>query len=492
VGIVRVDNLHLANSRLKDTAISHRGRKITFEELEEQVQRFAGYLKSLGIKEGDRVALTAPNSPEFIFSYWAINRIGAVAVPLNLFLTLEEIAYIIRNSGAESLIVHPVILEKVGSPDVRVLGLKNIILLDDNTLKKIYQTRRYTMSSADLGDDCLAAILYTSGTTGRPKGAMLTHKNFLSDVISLTKVTEITPDDNFLCVLPMFHSFAWTVCVLLPLYCGGTVVILESFQPGETISTVVNEGITFLLGVPSMYAVLLRKAEPEHFKKVRLAVSGGASLPVELYKAFAEKFPVNFVEGYGLTEAAPVVCLNPVDGIKKPGSIGLPLPGISVIIGDDSGREVPTGEVGEILVKGGNVMVGYYNDEEATREAFINGWLRTGDLARADEEGYIYIVDRKKDMIIVGGFNVYPREIEEILHTHPKVAEAAVVGMGDPLRGEVPKAFIVPVEGEKPTSKEIQAFLKGKLAQYKIPRVIEFVESLPKNATGKIMKKLLK
>ncbi|NLO89379.1 MAG: long-chain fatty acid--CoA ligase [Clostridia bacterium] len=489
---MRVDNLHLANSRLKDIAISHRGRKISFEEFEERVQRFAGYLKSLGIKEGDRVALTAPNSPEFIFSYWAINRIGAVAVPLNLTLTLEEIAYIIRNSGANSLIVHPVILEKVGSPDVGGLGLKKIILLDESTLKKIYQTERYTVSSAELGEDSLSAILYTSGTTGRPKGAMLTHKNFFSNVISLTKVMDITPDDKFLCVLPMFHSFAWTVCVLLPLYCGGTVVVLESFQPAETIRTIAGEGVTFLLGVPPMYAVFYRKAKGEHFKSLRIAVSGGAPLSAELYKAFVEKFPVNFVEGYGLTEASPVVCVNPIYGIKKPGSIGLPIPDVEVIIGDEKGNEVPRGEIGEILVKGGNVMVGYYNDEEATREAFVNGWLRTGDMAMADEDGYIYIVDRKKDLIIMGGFNVYPREIEELLLAHPKVAEAAVVGVNDPLRGEVPKAFIAPVEGEKLTDKEIQAFLKGKLAHYKMPRVIEFVDSLPKNAAGKVMKKLLR
>ncbi|KUK11183.1 MAG: Acyl-CoA synthetases (AMP-forming)/AMP-acid ligases II [Clostridia bacterium 41_269] len=489
---MRVDNFHLANSRLKDIAISHRGRKITYEEMEEHVQRFAGYLKSLGVKEGDRVALTAPNSPEFIFSFWAVNRIGAVAVPLNLFLTLEEVGYVIRNSGAETLIAHPVILEKAASVDLSTLGLKNVVVLNQDTLKDIYTSEKYTQGSAHLGDECLSAILYTSGTTGKPKGAMLTHKNFYSNVISLTKVTEITRDDNFLCVLPMFHSFAWTVCVLLPLYCGGTVVVLEGFQPSETIRTLVEEKVTFLLGVPPMYAVFLKKAEPEHFKEVRIAVSGGAPLFPELYKAFTNKFSVNFIEGYGLTEASPVVCINPVHGVKKPGSIGLPIPGVSVIIGDEYGNEAPQGEIGEILVKGDNVMQGYYGDEEATKQAFVNGWLRTGDMAWADKDGYIYIVDRKKDLIIVGGFNVYPREIEELLLTHPKIAEVAVVGIKDTLKGEVPKAFIVPVEGESLTAGEVLAFLKGKLAPYKIPRAVEFVESLPKNPAGKIMKKLLK
>lgn len=241
-----------------------------------------------------------------------------------------------------------------------------------------------------------------------------------------------------------------------------------------------------------MYAVFLKKAQQEHFENVHLVVSGGAPMPMELYKAFTSKFPVNFIEGYGLTEASPVVSMNPVDGVKKPGSIGLPLPDISMIVADEEGKEVPMGEVGEILIKGDNVMMGYYNDQEATGNVFINGWLRTGDLGRADEDGYIYIVDRKKDLIIMGGFNVYPREVEEVLYTHPKIMDAAVVGVTDPVRGEVPKAFIVVKEGETLTDKEIYTFLKGELAQYKIPRIIEFVDDLPKNAMGKVLKKSLK
>jgi len=490
---MRIDILHLANSSPGDIAISYRGKKISFSEMEKAVQHYAGYLGKLGIKKGDKVAITAPNCPEFIFSYWAIARLGAVAVPLNLFLTLDEIAYILQNSQAESLVIHPYILKKIGVSNVAMLGLKNMIVLDENTLGQIFRSEPQRADiSGSVGEEDVAAILYTSGTTGRPKGSMLTHKNFISDVISLTKVTHVGPEDNFLCVLPMFHSFAWTVCVLLPLYCGSTVVILENFQPRETLKTIVEEGVTMLLGVPPMYAMLLRKAEPEHLKSVRLAVSGGAALPVDVYNAFTKKFPVNFIEGYGLTEAAPVVSINPVDGVKKPGSVGLPLPGVSVIIGDESGREVAPGEIGEILVKGDNVMTRYYNDERATSEAFVNGWLRTGDLARVDKDGYIYIVDRKKDMIIVGGFNVYPREVEEVLYTHPKISEAAVVGIEDPIRGEVPKAFIVPEEGEKLTEKEVLAFLKERLAQYKIPRVITFTDSLPKNATGKVLKKLLR
>ena len=223
-----------------------------------------------------------------------------------------------------------------------------------------------------------------------------------------------------------------------------------------------------------------------------MAVSGGAPLPKEIYYAFTKKFPINFIEGYGLTEAAPVVSINPVAGIKKPGSIGKPLPDIEVIIGDEQGQEVPRGEVGEILVKGENVMQGYYKDEQATSETFVNGWLRTGDMGLMDEDGYIFIVDRKKDIIIVSGFNVYPREIEDLLYSHPQIEEAAVIGVPDETRGEVPKAFIVPKEGEEIDKKEVLAFLKPKLAQYKLPREVEIRESLPKNAAGKILKKVLK
>ena len=487
---MRIDTLHLAEDCPEAPAIRHRGVEYSFAQLEDMVRRYTGFLMKAGVKKGDRVAISSPNCPEFIFSYWAAVRLGALVVPLNLFFTLEEMGYVLKNSGSEVLIVHPYILEKVDASALSGLGLRMVIVLDQAGKEEIKKTEPVDIESRTAYEDP-AAIMYTSGTTGRPKGAVLTHKNLVSDVYSLAKATYIGPHDNFLCVLPMFHSFAWTVCVLLPLYRGGTVVILESFQPGETIKTIVEERITFLLGVPPMYMLLLKKAEPEHLKGVHLAVSGGASLPREIFTAFTNKFAVNFIEGYGLTEAAPVVCINPVDGVKKAGSIGLPLPDIDVIVGDEHGTELSPGKVGEILVKGDNVMQGYYNDPGATAETFLNGWLRTGDLAVTDADGYIFIVDRKKDMIIVGGFNVYPREIEEVLYCHPKVAEAAVIGVEDSIRGETPKAFVVVKEGEELTQKEVMGFLKERLALYKLPRVVEFRDSLPKNATGKVLKKLL-
>lgn len=486
-----LDMLHLADSKPDAVAISHHSRKVTYEEMEKAVQHFAGYFRSLGVNSGSKVALLSINCPEFIFSYWGINRAQGVAVPINLMYTPEEIGFVLRDCGAETIVVHPFIVQKYGRESLSGLGLKNVVVLDNETIKMIMASE--PMEGTDNRDEnSLAAILYTSGTTGKPKGVMLTHKNLISNVLQLRKSTVVTRYDRFLCVLPMFHSFAWTVCVLLPLYCGGTSVVLESFQPKESIETIVNEGITFILAVPPMYGILLKKAKAGQFSKVYVCVSGGAPLPKEIYYGFIKKFPVNFSEGYGLTEASPVVSLNPVAGVKKPGSIGTALPDVQVMIGDEAGNEVARGVVGEILIKGDNVMVGYFNNEEATAEAFVNGWFRTGDMAYMDEDDYIFIVDRKTDLIIVSGFNVYPREIEDILYSHPKVEEAAVIGVPDTTRGETPKAFIVVKEGQQMDKREVLDFLKPRLAQFKLPREVEFAESLPKNATGKILKKILR
>lgn len=487
---MRVDQLHLANSKPQDVAINYHSRKITYSEMERAVQKYAGYFRSLGVRDGAKVALLSINSPEFIFSYWGISRAQGVVVPVNLMFTPEEIAYVLHNSGAEIIVVHPLIAQKFGSRALLGLGVKQVVILDEATMELIYASD--PLLEEDGGEDTLAAILYTSGTTGKPKGAMLTHKNLRSNVISLVRSTVVSRYDKFLCVLPMFHSFAWTVCVLLPLYSGGTVVVLETFQPNETIETIVNEKITFLLAVPPMYGILLRKAKPGRLKSVYVAVSGGAPLPKEIYYAFSKKFPINFIEGYGLTEAGPVVTINPVAGIKKAGSIGKALPDVQIKVADEEGNELPRGEVGEIFVKGDNVMQGYYRDEEATAEALVNGWLKTGDMAFMDEDDYVFLVDRKKDLIIVSGFNVYPSEIENLLYSHPKVEAAAVIGMQDETRGEAPKAFIVLKEGEQMDKKEVINFLKPHLAQYKLPREVVFTDSLPTNATGKILKKVLK
>jgi long-chain acyl-CoA synthetase len=291
----------------------------------------------------------------------------------------------------------------------------------------------------------------------------------------------------------MFHVFAFTACVLMPLWSGATVTILESFQPKEVIDVLLNGDISIFMGVPAMYVVLLEAGKKNiSFPKLRMAVSGGAALPVEIYRQARDIMKLPIIEGYGLTEASPAVSFNPPDGIQKEGSIGLPLPYQECRIVDEQDQELPPGEVGELAVRGDNVMMGYYNQPEASEAALLNGWLHTGDLAKKDEDGYLYIVDRKKDMIIVAGLNVYPREVEEVIYQFPKVKEAAVIGVDDKLRGEFVKAYIVLKEGEECNSKELFHFLREKLAAYKLPRHIEFIDSLPKNASGKIMKRFLK
>ncbi|NLW06864.1 MAG: long-chain fatty acid--CoA ligase [Clostridia bacterium] len=481
------------HSQTKRALIYH-GQQISYGELVNWIEAYANMFQAAGLQPGERVAICAPNCPEFIYSYLGAVQAGAITVPLNLLLTREEIAYIIGDAGCNTLVIHPAILErlKIEPAQAAALGLKNIVVLDEATAVRAKAAPPATKVTQSPDDIC--TLLYTSGTTGKPKGAMISHNNFLANVRAMDEISDLGPEDNFLCVLPMFHSFAWSTSVLLPLYLGSAITIKESFQPKDTLRTLTEEDITVFCGVPSMYAVLMRLADKGQFKALRLAISGGAPLAAEIQRGFEAKYNFPLVEGYGLSEASPVVCLNPLepDAVRKPGSIGLPLPGVAVKIVDDNNQELPVGEIGELVVRGANVMSGYYNKPEETAAALQGGWLHTGDLARQDEDGYFYIVDRKKDIIILGGFNVYPREVEEVLLTHPAVLDAAVVGVGDPLKGETVKAFVVLKEGATCDRKKLQEFLKEHLAVYKIPRLYEFVSELPKSPTGKVLKKLLK
>jgi len=473
-------------------ALIYQDQVVTYGEVVQRIGAYANLFQSLGLEPGERVAICAPNCPEFIYSYLGVIQAGGIVVPLNLMLTREEIAFIIRDSGSRILVIHRAIIERLGlaPEDAAALGLQHLVVIDETTTNRALATP--PGPPVDARDEDICVFLYTSGTTGRPKGAMLSHRNFLADIQAMDAVSDLGPGDNFLDVLPMFHSFAWSTSILLPLYLGSTITIKESFQPKETIKLLSEEDITVFCGVPSMYAILWRLAEKGQFKALKLAISGGAPLAAEIHRGFEAKFAFPLIEGYGLSEAAPVVCLNPLDGVRKPGSIGLPLPGMEVKVVDENDREVPRGEVGELIVRGPNVMAGYHNQPQETAATLRNGWLHTGDLARQDEDGYFYIVDRKKDMIILGGFNVYPREVEEVLLTHPAVLEAAVVGVGEPVKGETVKAFIVLKEGETVERRQLQDFLREHLAVYKIPRLFEFVPELPKSPTGKVMKKLLK
>jgi long-chain acyl-CoA synthetase len=491
-------------------AIRYKGKSITYEQLDTKVNQYASYFSQLGIKKGDKVVLSCLNSPEFIFSYLGIVKLGAVIVPINLLLTPDEISYIIKNSEAKIMIIHPIILSKLKHSNefvkqaigtllktylaktiLKQLFKINVIMLDEDFIKNVDSIKEFDFEEAT-DENLISTFLYTSGTTGKPKAAMLSHKNLVANTDQSSKTIEFTPKDNFICVLPMFHSFAFTVCVLLPLYRGCTVTILDSFQPKEIIDTLINENVTVFSGVPSMYVVLINAVkENKSFPYLRLAVCGGSSLPEEIFKQARESLKFPIVEGYGLSEASPVVAFNPMDK-PMPGSIGFPIHDVTCKIVDENDNEIPVGEVGELTVHGNNVMQGYYHQEEQSAETLKNGWLHTGDMAKKDKEGYLYIVDRKKDMVIVGGFNVYPREVEEVLYTYPKVKEAAVVGINDGLRGEYVKAFVVLKESEECTSKELTKYLREHLALYKLPREIEFIKQIPKKCSRKNFKKSIK
>lgn len=489
-----ISKIYKNNFRPESIAIQFKGEEITYKELDNKVDLYAKYFSSIGIKKGDRVAISSINCPEFIYSYLGVTQLGAVIVPINVMLTIEEIGYIIKNSESIAMIVHPYILEKAKiSPEFikGALGI-NVIVLGDNLESQFSSVSDISYDESS-DENEISTFIYTSGTTGKPKAAMLTNKNLLANCIQSFNTMKYYPEDNVLCVLPMFHSFAFTVCVLYTLYCGSTVVILESFQPKEVVETLLGSKISVFVGVPTMYVVLIEAAKAHiSFPNMRVAISGGSSLPEAIYEQCKKALNLPIIEGYGLSEASPIVTFNPYEGVQKVGSIGLPLWGIQCKIVDDSGKEVPSGEVGELIIKGDNVMVGYYNDEEKTKNTLKDGWLYTGDMAKQDQDGYYFIVDRKKELIIISGFNVYPREVEEVIYSYPKVKEAAVIGVKNESRGEYVKAFVVLKEGEVCSSKDLLHYLRERLANYKIPRKIEFVQDLPKNATGKIMKRLLK
>lgn len=489
-----VGDIYKTSFNSEKIALNYKGNSVTYGQLDQAVLAYACYLKNAGLKVGDKVVLSCLNSPEFIYSYFGTVRNGGIIVPINLLLTMEEIMYIVKDSEAKFMIIHPLILQKAKLPKEAVekaLGV-TLIVLDEEFGKQISEIS--TEGFEDFTDqDAISTFLYTSGTTGKQKAAMLTHKNLVVNSDQCYVGLQARPDDIYMCVLPMFHVFAFTACILMPLYSGATISILESFQPKEVIETLLKDDITVFMGVPSMYVVLLEAGKKNiTFPKLRMAVSGGAALPVEIYRQSRDVMKLPIIEGYGLTEASPAVSFNPPDGIQKEGSIGLPIADIECKIFDEDDNELPAEAIGELCVHGGNVMLGYYNQPDETARTLRGGWLHTGDLAKKDKEGYIYIVDRKKDMVIVAGLNVYPREVEEVIYQYPKVKEAAVIGLPDKLRGEYVKAFVVLKEGEECHSKELLRFMSEKLAAYKLPRHIEFIESLPKNSTGKIMKRILK
>lgn len=464
---------------------------ITYKEFQAMVAKYRDYLFAAGISPGEVVGLLARNSAEFICSYMAVVSLGAIVVPINFQLTAREIAYIAKDACMKNLITADRLkLEN----ELNHYGYKETVaqhIIGDIKSQLSAPWPQAPDFANEITPDHPCAIIYTSGTTGHPKGAVLTHRNLLSNAMALRKVLPVPPSGNVLCVLPMYHCFAWTCAVLNPLLCGASVTILESFNPKETIAAIKEYGISVVYGVPPMYNFLSRVGEAADLAGVEYFVSGGAPLPEKIAVQFAAKYGANILEGYGLSEASPVVTINPPRKTKV-SSIGQALPGLDVKIVNSRGEIQPPGIVGELTVNGPSVMKEYFNLPLETAAALKNGRLHTGDLAYQDAEGYYYIVDRLKDMIISSGENIYPREIEELLYAYPGIIEAAVIGLPDELRGQSVCAHIVLAEGQAFNKKTIKEYLHNNLAGYKVPRDIIAVDALPKNPTGKILKRLLR
>jgi len=493
-----------ARSRPRATALVMKGQRYSYAELQDRIEKWASVLHARGLRAGDAYGIVMRNSPEFVITFFALVRLGARAVPVNFLLKPDEIAYIFQNARAVGVITQPPFLKNVLEAQKQVPSLRDVVVTGDRR-EDVLSFNEMLSAAGPLQDvprysdlQAVAMIIYTSGTTGKPKGAMLTHRNFLANVEQCTGMVRLRQKDVFLCLLPMFHSFAWTVCVLVPLFLGCAIVIVESIQPfGEVIKQIMRHRVTLFVAVPPIYAALLRVPfwRPLRFiNPLRLCISGAAPLPKAVHQKFEEKFGIPLLEGYGLTEASPVVTLNPEDK-RVPGSVGKALPGVQLRIVEEAGREMPQGDVGEICVRGENVMTGYFENPEATREAFLDDghqWLKTGDVGFLDAEGYLMISDRKKDLIIVKGLNVYPKEVEDVLLAHPAVQEAAVIGIQDETGDELIKAFVTLKEGAPSDKQELLKLCRSKLAPYKCPRDLEIRKELPKNTLGKILKRTLR
>jgi long-chain acyl-CoA synthetase len=482
-------------------AIVFRGRPITYADLDERVDLTAAALAALGVANGDRVALLVGNVPEFVYGLYGAMRAGATACPLNVMLTPEEAGYILADCGAKVVVTELTTLPGLLSIRDRLPDLQTVIAIGGPPAPAGTVSLEEALSGAgdapvistDPSD--LAVIAYTAGTTASPKGAMLTHANLLANLDQMAQVEAIVPteSDVVLLALPLFHIYALNVILGLTIKTGATAVLVERFDPAETLDLIERQGITVLVGAPPMFSSWVESAgDPERLRGVRLAVSGAAALLPEVFDAFRERFGVTIWEGYGLTEAAPAVTSNRVGAEPKAGSIGLPLPGVEVRIVDEDGDDVEEGDPGEIYLRGPNVFSGYWGRPEAKEEILEGDWLKTGDVAYQDEDGYLFLVDRKKDLIIVSGFNVFPKEVEDAIERHPAVAEAAVVGIPDPQTGEAVQAWVVPNAGGSLTAEGVLEFLHGYLARFKWPKDVRIVDELPHHVTGKVLRRALR
>jgi long-chain acyl-CoA synthetase len=470
-------------------------RALTYRELDRAARGVAASLHARGIRPGQQVALMVPNVPEFTIAYFGILYAGCTVVPLNVLLSAPEVTYHVQDSESVLLIAHPLFKEpaSLGAQGAGIpVAWSDGGAADD--LPAMAAAAPVDVVHPTSPDDT-AVILYTSGTTGKPKGAELSHANlFVNCAVVVPKLVPIPPDDHIaFATLPLFHSFGQTVIQNGTIANGGTFTLLPRFSPDEAFEILLRDGVTLFAGVPTMYFALLHhEGAPERVPSLRWCMAGGAPMPVEVMKAFEEKFGVEILEGYGLSETSPVASFNIPGRPRTPGSIGYPVWGVEMAILDDKDQPLPDGERGEICIRGHNIMKGYWQRPEATAETMRNGWFHSGDIGIRDPSGSYRIVDRVKDMIIRGGFNVYPREVEEVLYAHPAIVEAAVIGVPHPSHGEEVKAVVALAKGKEATAEDVIAWCKERLAAYKYPRQVEFTDALPKGPTGKILKRELR
>lgn len=464
-------------------------RVYAYRELWEMSLGTSFHLRNhLGVRPGDRVALWLKNRPEFISSFFGILLSGACVVPINSFLKPDEVSFILEDAGID-LLVTDTELGTHARPLTSAHPRLKLFLVDDPP-KPTHPVQHWAIPKTRSSD--LAVLIYTSGTTGRPKGAMLSHGNLLHNVESCRIVLRTVEADRFVVLLPLFHSYMLTVGMLLPLVVGGSLLLVKSLHPvRNVILDIIQHQATVMPAIPQFYRSIVNA--PGHITlPLRVCISGAAPLPVQVLKEFEARFHIPLIEGYGLSEASPVVTKNPLDGTRKVGSIGLPIPNVEVSIQNDAGQALEPGEVGEICVRGGNVMLGYWQKPEETAKVMRDGWLLTGDLGYRDTEGYFFVTDRKKDMLLVNGINVYPREVEEVIYQFPGIKEAAVIGKADVRKGEYPVAFVSLNDEASLDEKALRHFLRKRLADYKVPRKILVMNILPRNAGGKILKTALR
>src|SRR3954471_3246043 len=463
---------------------------VNYAVLNEGATRIAGLLKEKGLRPGDRVGIMLPNVPCFGVVYYGVLRAGGVVVPMNVLLKGREVEFYLSDSGARHVFAWHDFAE-AAQAGAAAAGAEAILVAPGEFEQLVIGAPR-AEGDAPRGGDDTAVILYTSGTTGTPKGAELTHANLVANCLrGARELAGITADDVILGALPLFHSFGQTCCLNGAVSAGACLTLIPRFDPAKALEIIARDRVTLFDGVPTMYHAMLNHPDRAgaDVSCLRMCISGGSAMPVEVMRSFEQAFDCVILEGYGLSETSPVASFNHPGRERKPGSIGTPIEGVEMKAVDDDDNDVRQGDVGEIVIRGHNVMKGYWNRPDATAAVMRDGWFASGDMATVDSDGYFFIVDRKKDMIIRGGYNVYPREIEEVLYEHPAVSEAAVVGVPDDALGEEVAAAVVLKTGADASADDIRAYVKERVAAYKYPRKIWFSDALPKGPTGKILKR---